>query len=358
MCRAAGGGGWPIGDHSDHGQVDRLHQSTARSKTGKNTDTPSAMAEDALKIIEKKQQLIVLRKQRNELQQQLHERLMRREQAAQVQRQGARLHSRKMAIEQQITLLTEMKEASRSECDRMKRENDKKRQGLAEASAYLRAARREQVESTLEPVTQALLWHYSVKTARVSSVRRALVGQLLQLFPIAQNPEGRYMIVSVPLDMDRVFSGSTTKADTPLEHISTGLGYVVHFLNRVCQYLHVLPPYEMRFRGSRSIIVGHDGTHYPLIAEDGNVKKEAFRSAYRLLTTNVCFLCALAGDKPPLEKQDLLLENLVRLARAEKLGFTGPLRVVRRGGIEQEALDLTGPATSPEDGQAPADEKQ
>eukprot|EP01051_Picozoa_sp_SAG22_P009493 SAG22_NODE_796_length_7149_cov_3.106525_3_plen_253_part_00 len=239
---------------------------------------------DALKIIEAKQQLVVLRKKRNELQQQLHDRLLRREQAVQIQRQGARLLHRKMAIEQQITLVSELKEASKLECDKMRTVNGEKREGLAGANAYLRSARREQVDATLEPVTQAMLWHYSIKTARVSNVRKALVAQLLQLFPIGQNPEGRHTIVSIPLDKDRLFSGTSTKTDmdgTPMEHVSTGLGYVVHFLNRVCQYLHVVTPYEMRFGGSKSYVIGHDGTLFPLIAEDGNVKKEVFRTAYR-----------------------------------------------------------------------------
>lgn len=206
------------------------------------------MDSDALKIIEAKQQVVLLRKKRNELQQQLHDRLMRREQAVQIQRQGARLLHRKMAIEQQITLLAELRESSRAEGETMQRANEQKRQGLLEANAYLRAARREQVESTLEPVTQAMLWHYSkqvrrpsalhssaaaggrgllrrfrcsgrqywplgstfcvrdLQTARVSNVRKALVHQLLQLFPIAQNAEGRHTIVSIPLDKDR-FAG-------------------------------------------------------------------------------------------------------------------------------------------------------
>ena len=55
------------------------------------------------------------------------------------------------------------------------------------------------------------------------------------------------------------------------------MGYVVHFLNRVCQYLHVVPPFEMRFGGSKSYVLDHDGQEYQLVAEGGNVNKSFFR---------------------------------------------------------------------------------
>ena len=60
----------------------------------------------------------------------------------------------------------------------MRLSNENKRRNLLEANAYLKAARHEQIETTLEPVVQALLWHYSVKTGRVSNLRRALLAQV------------------------------------------------------------------------------------------------------------------------------------------------------------------------------------
>jgi hypothetical protein len=43
----------------------------------------------------------------------------------------------------------------------------------------------------------------------------------------------------------------------------------------------------------------------------------------------VCWLCGLAGDRPPREKANRLLENLTRLSEASRLGWEGPLRIVQ-----------------------------
>ena len=43
----------------------------------------------------------------------------------------------------------------------------------------------------------------------------------------------------------------------------------------------------------------------------------------------VCWLCGLAGDRPPGEKANRLLENLKRLSEASRLGWEGPLRIVQ-----------------------------
>ena len=113
--------------------------------------------------------------------------------------------------------------------------NDERRRALAHAKTRLALARREQIEDTLQPVAQALLWQYSEKAKKVSKLRRALIKQLIDLFQLGEDDEGKPTIVGIKLDPERLDAGREYKGDdkTPLEQISSGLGWVVHFL-RVC----------------------------------------------------------------------------------------------------------------------------
>ena len=128
------------------------------------------------------------------------------------------------------------------------------------------------------------------------------------------------------LDPERLDAGREYKGDdkTPLEQISSGLGWVVHFLQCVCKYLDLVPPHPMKFWGSKSSVAGHDGTEYDLVADGNGIKQDTFKVAMRLLNTNVCWLCGLAGAMPPHGKETRLLENLKRLSEAARLGWSAP----------------------------------
>ena len=324
------------------------------------------MSEVEFKILELREQITHLEVKRNDLQLQMSEQLELKQQAVEMRRSQARLLRRKEQLELAITLLTERKDNSQSACEGLRASNEARREALTLARTRLAQARREQVEETLEPVTQALLWHYSEKAKKVSKLRRALIKQLVDLFQLGEDDEGKPTIVGIKLDPDRLSQGRDYRGEdkTPPENISSGLGWVVHFLDCVCKYLDLVPPHAMKFHGSKSAIGGVDGeytrnpqhtvicggvsdgclwcragTKFELVADGNGIRQETFKVGMRLLNTNVCWLCGLAGDRPPRGKENRLLENLKRLADASRLGWEGPLRIVQSE-IESEIEDL------------------
>ena len=233
-------------------------------------------------------------------------------------RSQARLYRRKAALEQQTHLLKGCRDTAKADCEQVRTSNEQRRMDLGAARARLQHARDAQVYGGLQPVAQALLWNYSVQARRVSTLRRTLVSQLQKLFQLQENDEGRLIIVGILLSPERLHATrirATAEDGMGMEELSTGLGYVVHFLCCVCKYLCVVPPYEMKFIGSTSWIRGLDGMQYELVVKSGNVAP-AFRTALRLLDSNVCWLCRLAGiprkgvDDRGRQKEEQLLDNL------------------------------------------------
>lgn len=246
------------------------------------------MSEVDFKILELREQITTLEVQRNELQMAMQAQLQQKQTAVEKRRSQARLLRRKEQLELAITLLSERKETSQAECEQLRASNDARRSALAHAKMRLAQARRETVDETLQPVTQALLWHYSEKAKKVSKLRRALIKQLVDLFQLGEDDEGKPTIVDIKLDPDRLTQGRDYRGDdrTPLENISSGLGWVVHFLQCVCTYLDVVPPHAMRFHGSKSTIGGLEGTNFELVADSNGIRQETFKIAIRMLNTN------------------------------------------------------------------------
>eukprot|EP01044_Picomonas_judraskeda_P020627 COSAG03_NODE_4638_length_1483_cov_2.324422_2_plen_186_part_00 len=149
------------------------------------------MSEADFKILELREQITALQVQRNDLQFQMQEELQVKQHAVEKRRAQARLLRRKEQLELAITLLSERKQQSQSECEQLLASNDARREALAHAKLRLAQARRENVDETLQPVTQALMWHYSEKAKKVSKLRRALIKQLIDLFQIGEDDEGR-----------------------------------------------------------------------------------------------------------------------------------------------------------------------
>ena len=338
------------------------------------------MSDIEFRILELKEQVTHLEVARNDLQMQMQAQLQVKQQAVEKRRSQARLLRRKEQLDLAITLLNERKEASRADCERLRASNDERRRALAHAKTRLALARREQIEDTLQPVAQALLWQYSEKAKKVSKLRRALIKQLIDLFQLGEDDEGKPTIVGIKLDPERLDAGREYKGDdkTPLEQISSGLGWVVHFLQCVCKYLDLVPPHPMKFWGSKSSVAGHDGTEYDLVADGNGIKQDTFKVAMRLLNTNVCWLCGLAGAMPPHGKETRLLENLKRLSEAARLGWSappprslplsmaahprnavrreGPLRVVQaQSGAEVEDFEGIARASTASPGRLPED---
>jgi hypothetical protein len=246
------------------------------------------MSEVEFKILELREQITHLQVQRNDLQLQMQAQLQVKQQAVEKRRSQARLLRRKEQLELAITLLSERKESSQTECEQLRESNDQRRDALAHAKTRLAQARREHIDETLQPVTQALLWHYSEKAKKVSKLRRALIKQLIDLFQLGEDDEGKPTIVGIKLDPDRLSQGRDYRGEdkTPLENISSGLGWVVHFLECVCKYLDLVPPHAMNFHGSRSSIGGLDGRKFELVADGNGIRQEPFKIAMRLLNTN------------------------------------------------------------------------
>jgi|EP01047_Picozoa_sp_COSAG01_P051227 hypothetical protein len=322
------------------------------------------MSELAFRLLQLQESVTTLKEERTSLEQQINERLAAKQQVVARTRSQQRLLRRKMALQQQIQLIQGCRDSAATECDVLHAANQERRAKLGQARAKLARAHTEQIEHGLQPVTRALLWQYATQSKRVATLRRALLGQLSTLFQLRENDEGRMEIVGIRLEPSRLHAPKIKAAsgnEATVEQLSTGLGYVVHFLKCVCMYLCVVPPYAMEFHGSASWLVGLDGARYELVAERGNVK-ESFRTALRLLNSNVCWLCALAGvprvggvggggggasggggaggggaglpapqqgGSGRARRELQLLENLRRLATAApKLGMEGPLRIL------------------------------
>lgn len=236
-----------------------------------------------------------------------------KQQAVEKRRSQARLLRRKEQLELAITLLDERKESSRAECEALRASNDARREALAHAKTRLAQARRENIDETLQPVTQALMWHYSEKAKKVAKLRKALIKQLIDLFQLGEDDEGKPTIVGIKLDPDRLTQGREYRGDdkTPLENISSGLGWVVHFVKCVCTYLDVVPPHAMNFHGSKSSIGGRDGTGFELVADGNGIRQETFKIAIRLLNTNGAFTAVLRPPRPTFIRR----ENSSRLRR-------------------------------------------
>ena len=155
------------------------------------------MSEADFKILELREQITALQVQRNDLQFQMQEELQVKQHAVEKRRAQARLLRRKEQLELAITLLSERKQQSQSECEQLLASNDARREALAHAKLRLAQARRENVDETRQPVTQALMWHYSEKAKKVSKLRRALIKQLIDLFQIGEDDEGKPTIVGI-----------------------------------------------------------------------------------------------------------------------------------------------------------------
>eukprot|EP01048_Picozoa_sp_COSAG05_P027049 COSAG05_NODE_7698_length_778_cov_1.007364_2_plen_124_part_01 len=106
-------------------------------------------------------------------------------------RTQARLTRRKTALQENIRSALRSRDAAQTECVRVREANERRRQDLEAARARLHHARDSQIYGGLQPVAQALLWNYSVQAKRVSTLRRTLVSQLLNLFQLRENEEGR-----------------------------------------------------------------------------------------------------------------------------------------------------------------------
>jgi hypothetical protein len=329
---------------------------------------------DLGRIRELKAKVRRLDAERAGLEQQIQAKLEVKLQAVVTRRGTARFDRRRVALGHQIDLLSQARDSSRSECERLQASNQQRRAVLDDAQHRLHDKGTAQVvDQVLEPVMRVTLWNYSVQTRRLGKLRVGHIQQLCDRFGLSETDDGTLKIVNVLLNPSRLHDarlGGSEKAPPDdgmgVEELSTGLGYVVHLVHCVCELLRLVPPYAMRFQGSTSRIYGLGAVpEEPLPAPDrlgrlsylleAKKSNKGFATGLHLLECNVCWLCALAGQprrgsdhrQRQRRKEEQLLENLRQLVRAPCLGIDGPLRIRPSSASVSQQLDLAGGLLGP-----------
>jgi hypothetical protein len=157
-----------------------------------------------------------------------------------------------------------------------------------------------------------------IKASELAHRRRALITELLTLFPINPSPNSdeHSLIINIILPNNGIYSSF------PPETLSAALGNVAHVVYLLSSYLGVVLPCPIDFAGSRSSIRTNEepSRRFPLYG----TRVGDMEVGTRLLNYDIVQLCYSQGVSISRSAYAHTLPNLLALLRSPTLGWPGP----------------------------------
>ncbi|KAJ3038827.1 hypothetical protein HDV00_000315 [Rhizophlyctis rosea] len=127
-----------------------------------------------------------------------------------------------------------------------------------------------------------------------------------------------YRIVNVGWPKDRNY------LNYPREKLNAGIGYVLHMLILLSNYLDVSLPFKLVNRGSKSYARAHnmdtlETSQMPLYLTDTNA--DSFTVGLSMLNFDIAYVCYTQGLDIPMQQVPHTLENLALICQAVHLGW-------------------------------------
>jgi len=154
------------------------------------------------------------------------------------------------------------------------------------------------------------------KTTTLENLKKQRIDKIVNntmKIQISQSNPDHFIIVNIVIN-------DKTLLKFPKDIVFTSLGYLVKILNLVTGVLGITLPYQMIYKGSKSLIQ-HDEKikEYPLYYQH-KTKSRDFQKALFLLGENIIFLRLYHGLNTSKEMSTFFIKNLYELFKSPNLG--------------------------------------
>ncbi|KAF2076030.1 hypothetical protein CYY_002644 [Polysphondylium violaceum] len=164
------------------------------------------------------------------------------------------------------------------------------------------------IQSKKQLVNEKNMTLESLKKQRIEKI----VNNTMKIQISQSNPD-HFIIVNIVIN-------DKTLLKFPKDIVFTSLGYLVKILNLVTGVLGITLPYQMIYKGSKSLIQNDEKIkEYPLFYQH-KTKSRDFQKALFLLGENIIFLRLYHGLSTPKEMSTYFIKNLYELFKSPNLG--------------------------------------